>query len=130
MSCGQGTSARACLTERLPFLGFTLSEAHAKKLELQLTDFIVSEMKREGSTHYRPEAVQQVELGEATEEETPTVKAKGKAKGKAKSGSKKHKKEEKEGAGEADEETSKPPKKKLKTDAEEAEVSDAESLPW
>lgn len=31
LSCGQGSAARACLLERLPYFGFVLSEAHGKK---------------------------------------------------------------------------------------------------
>ena len=128
MSCGQGTAARACLSERLPFLGFTLSEVHSKKLELQLTDFIVSEMQREGSTHYRPEAVQQVDTEEAEGKPVPKPKPKGVSKPKPKNQGKN--KKETDGATGEEEEAGKPPNKKPRTETGEENPSDPESLPW
>ena len=55
---GQGCAAKACLLERVPYYGFVLSEQHGKKLELLLTEFVLAQMKIEGSSHFRPEAVQ------------------------------------------------------------------------
>ena len=71
---GQGTSAKAALLERIPFQGFVLSEGHCRKLEIQLTEFLLAQMKQEGSSHYRPEAVQ-------CSEGTPTPKRGGEEQG-------------------------------------------------
>ena len=79
---GQGTAAKACLAERLPYFGLTLSETHGRKLELQLTDYIVAEMKREGSTFFRPEACQNPAEAEESEKK-PVPKSKGSKKSKA-----------------------------------------------
>ena len=78
LSAGQGAAARAALLERVPYFALTHSEVHSKKLEVQLTDFIVSEMKKEGSTHYRPEACQ--EPAEAGQESLAVPKGKAKNK--------------------------------------------------
>ena len=59
LSCGQGSAARACLLERIPYFGFCLTERHAKNQEMQLTEFVLTEMRREGSSHYRPEAAKE-----------------------------------------------------------------------
>lgn len=40
---------------RVPFVGIALSEQHARRLEVMLTDFVHEQMKQEGSAHYRPE---------------------------------------------------------------------------
>ena len=61
LACGQGNAAKACLQERLPYTGFVLSEAHGRRLESLLTNFICEQMKQEGSPHYRPEACSQQE---------------------------------------------------------------------
>ena len=55
LSVGQGNSAKAALMARVPFVGVALSEQHARRLEVMLTDFIHELMKQEGSAHYRPE---------------------------------------------------------------------------
>ncbi|CAK9054669.1 Modification methylase NlaIV (M.NlaIV) (Cytosine-specific methyltransferase NlaIV) [Durusdinium trenchii] len=55
LSAGQGQLARAAICDRLPYWGLCLTEAHCKQLEVQLTKFVFDEMRREGSTHYRPE---------------------------------------------------------------------------
>eukprot|EP00435_Cladocopium_sp_Y103_P020629 s1684_g5.t1 len=129
LSVGEGTAARACLLERIPYCGFTLSEAHSKKIEVQLTDFIVSEFKKEGSTHYRPEACQSPGVDTAETDPKPKKKSKAKAKPKAEPADsqaqgKKNKKTEEDDEGEPQ-----PKKKTKKTDEEEA-ASEAESLPW
>lgn len=61
LATGQGSAARACLLERIPYFGFVLSEHHARKMEIQLTEFLLAELKKEGSSHFRPEAVQTAE---------------------------------------------------------------------
>eukprot|EP00435_Cladocopium_sp_Y103_P014446 s3581_g3.t1 len=70
LAAGQGCAAKACLMERVPYFGFVLSEQHGKKLELLLTEFLLAQMKVEGSSHYRPEAVQ--EAAEAAETSNTT----------------------------------------------------------
>ena len=61
LAVGQASAAKACLLERVPFYGFVLSEQHGKKVEMELTEFLLCEMRKEGSSHYRPEAVQEAE---------------------------------------------------------------------
>ena len=126
LSVGQGCSARACLLERVPFVGFTLSEQHSKRLEVQLTDFIVAEMKREGSTHYRPEACNSGD-GEGNSEEKPKPKPKPNSNKGGKPNKNKPAEKEEEG-----EEVPEPPQKKTKTgDAAEADDDEEnETLPW
>ena len=86
LAAGQGCAARACLTERLPYFGFVLSETHARRLEVQLTEFILGEMRNEGSKHYRPEAVQSPEGATETGQESgePAKGTKNKPKGDSK----------------------------------------------
>lgn len=57
LACGQAESAKACLLERKAFVGVTLSEAHSKRIEILLTNYLTDEFQREGSTFYRPESV-------------------------------------------------------------------------
>lgn len=57
LSVGQAGLAKACVLERIPYWGLALSERHCRKVEVVLTDFVLSEMRREGSSHYRPECV-------------------------------------------------------------------------
>ena len=57
MAGGQAESAKACLLERKAFVGVTLSEAHSKRIEILLTNYLTDEFQREGSTFYRPESV-------------------------------------------------------------------------
>ena len=45
------------MAERVPYHGLTLSECHSGKLEMILTNFVVTQMQTEGSTFYRAEAV-------------------------------------------------------------------------
>ena len=73
---GQGVA------ERLPYFGLTLSETHGRKLELQLTDYIVAEMKREGSTFFRPEACPNPAEAEESEKK-PVPKSNGSKKSEA-----------------------------------------------
>lgn len=132
MAAGEGTAAKACLLERQPYFGFGLSECHCKKLEMNLTNFILAEMGREGSTHFRPEFLQEPEGDEAKDAGSNVEKKKRKKEGKDKE------KKTKSGAGgnekaEATEE--KPPKKPKKSkqneqmEEEEAAASE-ESMPW
>lgn len=65
LAAGAGNFAKAALLERVPYYAFTLTECHSKKLEVILTQFLVDEMRKEGSTHFRPEAVQDQERQEA-----------------------------------------------------------------
>ena len=76
LAAGQGSAARACLLERVPYFGFVLGEQHGKKLEMQLTDFLLEEMRREGSSHYRPEAAKAPQTADETEEKAKPEKPK------------------------------------------------------
>ena len=53
---GQGELAKACISERIPCQAFTVTDAHAKHLELLLTEFVLGLMKTEGSSFYRAAA--------------------------------------------------------------------------
>ena len=83
--------AKACVAERISYLGLTLSDAHSSQVEMLLTNFVVSQMQTPGSTYYRSEAVdqgnqQQDQAAKGgkrknknnTEEERPKAKAKNK----------------------------------------------------
>jgi hypothetical protein len=45
LAAGQGCAAKAALLERVPYYGFVLSDQHCKKLQLLLTEFLLSQMK-------------------------------------------------------------------------------------
>lgn len=78
------------MSERISYLGLTLSDAHSSQLEMILTNFVVTQMQTEGSTYYRSEAAAQgnqkvgpkgpKRKNESTKEERPKAKAKGKNK--------------------------------------------------
>ena len=118
LAAGQGNFAKAALLERVPYYAFTLTELHSKKLEVILTQFLVDEMKKEGSTHFRPEAVQEPVADSVQEpkkrpkagnkEEGSEVQPKKKAKAKANAKNKKDDDEdiEEQGAEEGDENSS------------------------
>ena len=83
LASGQGELAQACVAERVPYHGFTLSECHSGKLEMILTNFVVTQMQTEGSTFYRSDAVVTTDssnkrAGEESQEERPKAKAKAK----------------------------------------------------
>ena len=93
LSTCQGELAKACVAERISYLGLTLSDAHSSQVEMLLTNFVVSQMQTPGSTYYRSEAVdqgnqQQDQAAKGgkrknknnTEEERPKAKAKAKNK--------------------------------------------------
>ena len=116
-------------------MGLCLSEDHSKKLELQLCDFVLQEMKNEGSTHFRPECVSEAADGGNTSEKTN--------KNRPGSGGepplKKHKKTKKEKnnnegedneAEEPQEPKTKKTKKEKKNKGDEEEEDSQESLPW
>ena len=93
LSSSQGELAKACVAERIPFAGLTLSEPHSTKLEVMLTEFVLSLMQSEGSTYYRADSSamasevskKRKHTGEEGQEDTgPKPKAKSKAKAKAK----------------------------------------------
>ena len=114
LAAGQGNFAKAALLERIPYFAFTLTEAHSKKLEVILTQFLVDEMKREGSSHFRPEALQEPGTGEAdsaekkrkSEEQEVRPKRKAKAKAKSKKEDDELEKIEETGADEEEEQNS------------------------
>lgn len=125
-SSSQGELAKACLAERIPFAGLTLSEAHSTKLEVILTNFVLSLMQSEGSTYYRPDASamaaeasrKRKHAGDEEDTTDPKPKGKAKAKGKPKATPKANPSPEETGAGQKDEEV------------QGAEAEEGDDLPW
>lgn len=58
LAIGQCEALKACLELRIPSIGFALGEVHAQKAEMLLTDHILTMMRTEGTTYYRPEAAE------------------------------------------------------------------------
>jgi hypothetical protein len=56
-SPAQGEFMKACLSSRTKAVAICGTESHCARLELLLTDFVLSELSREGSTFYRPDAM-------------------------------------------------------------------------
>ena len=117
LSVGQASLAKASVLERTPYWGLALSERHARKVEVVLTDFVLSEMKKEGSSHYRPECVAEPRTEET---KTPTPKPAPKKRSKPKTG-------QQAGASEGTVEREGEDKNE---DEDGGEKSDASSLPW
>lgn len=127
LAVGQGNSAKACLMARVPFVGFALSEQHARRLEVLLTDFVHEQMKVEGSAHYRPEC-----CGTGAEEEDPKTGSKSTNKSGIKNKS--------IGTGDEEAKLKKKPKKTTPKDEEPVEpdgangggeeAGDTSPLPW
>ena len=136
VSPGQGEFLKGCLALRTKAVAIAGTDAHCSHLELLLTDYILSELSREGSTFYRPEAVPKEEGEEATEATEATPKAKGKAKAKAdpKAAGKKRPKKPKQEDEEEEEEPApkKKPRKGKKADEvnEEEEEEEASEDAW
>ena len=128
LSAGQGDSAKACLEARVPFCGLVLSENHAARLEVSLTDHVLKLMRTEGSSHFRPDAVSDV--GEGPEKPPKKRSTPGGGQPKPTKPPKQAKHNEEAGEGPKP----KPPKKtkKEKKDDEEPEEGDSEhsSMPW
>ena len=129
LSAGQGDSAKACLEARVPFCGLVLSENHAARLEVSLTDHVLKLMRTEGSSHFRPDAVS--EVGEAPEKLLKKRVTSGGGQPKPHKPPKQAKRDEEAGEGPKP----KPPKKtkkEKKDDDEEPEEGDSEhsSMPW
>ena len=57
VSPGQGEFLKASLASRTKAIAICGTEVHGSRLELLLTEYILSELSREGSTFYRPESV-------------------------------------------------------------------------
>ena len=138
LSVGQAGLAKACVLERIPYWGLALSERHCRKVEVVLTDFVLSEMRREGSSHYRPECVVEPGPDGATDgngTNKPTPKPKGGPKQKPKTAKADQADTADTATGETDEgqepALKKPRKAKNdKKEDEEEEKSEASSLPW
>jgi hypothetical protein len=58
VSPGQGEFLKACLPHRTKAVCICGTDAHASKLEMLLTAFILTELSREGSTYYRADSGQ------------------------------------------------------------------------
>lgn len=126
--------AKACLQERIPYWGLALSELHCRKTEVVLTDFILSEMRREGSSHYRPECVLEPGTDGATDGNgtVPKAKPQPKKKPKTRNTDQADTADTTAVEGEGQEPAPKKPRKtkKDKKEDEDDEKSDASSLPW
>lgn len=60
LACGGGPAAQACLTKRIPYVGFCLSEAHIIELEKFLVSWVKDMMCTEGHLLWRKGAVKEV----------------------------------------------------------------------
>ena len=56
-SPAQGEFMKACLSSRTKAMAICETESLCARLELLLTDFVLSELSREGSTFYRPDVM-------------------------------------------------------------------------
>ena len=125
LSPGQGEFLKACLAARTKCLAVAHTESHAKHLELICTDFVLSELRREGSTFFRPDAVEKdadEEAEESAVEKTTKKpkKEKKETKEKKESDKKNHKrKTEEEDGVDDDKKPPKKPKQEKKTKEEE-----------
>ena len=119
-SVGTGQAAKAALLQRLPFLGFALTESHVASLQDHLIDFIQEQFTDESSPLYRPKAASVLKAGASAEKDA------GKDAGQKDAGKKDAgKKEEEE---EEEEKGEKNPKKKGKKRKVESS-SESESVP-
>ncbi len=138
LSPGQGELVKASLLSRTKCLVLAGTDKHAAALELAATDFLLQELRREGSTFYRAEAAKKDDNEEEatkppkrsekkktkTEEEECEVPKKKKAK---------VTKTKEENEAEAEEPQKKKPKKgktKAKTEEEDEEAEDDSSELW
>ena len=159
-SPAQGEMLKACLTMRRPCFAICGTECHSKKLEILMTEFVLEEMGRQGSTFYQPDMEKKddekddegkggEEDGEETskpkKKEDAEAKAKAKAKGKAKAkaGNGKTEGDEEKVAkkrkADAEKDADSKPKKKKKSSAkknadedgdEDEEEGSDSSMPW
>eukprot|EP00438_Fugacium_kawagutii_P024673 Skav230600 [mRNA] locus=scaffold168:96734:100132:- [translate_table: standard] len=137
-SPGQGELLKAALTSRTKAVAICGTESHAARLELLLTDFVLGELTREGSTFYRPDSVSKDGDEEDKTEAPQKVETKKQAKtrkaeNEGAAPKKKQRKPSAAAAEEAGEETTeKPPKKtkKPKKEAEEDEGDEESSELW
>ena len=109
LSPGQGEFLKACLAARTKCLAVVHTESHAKHLELLCTDFVLSELSREGSTFFRPEAAAKDE-----DQEEEGVEKKDKKEKKEKKEKESDKKPPKRKQDEEGSDEKKPPKKAKK----------------
>ena len=56
-SPAQGDLLKAALSSRTKAVAICGTESHSARLELLLTDYVLAELSREGSTFYRPDSV-------------------------------------------------------------------------
>ncbi len=104
LAVGNGEAAKAAVQARLPYVGFCASEAHSKRFEEMLTDFVLTCLKEEGNPLYRQQCAAALGLvssgGGDDEEKTSAAKDK-ETEPKEKKKQKKMVKEEKDGQGES-----------------------------
>ena len=78
LSPAQGEFCKACLATRTKVIAVCGTDSHASRLELLLTDHILGELSREGSTFFRPETLEKdTTAGEEGPQEPKTKKKKG-----------------------------------------------------
>ena len=121
LSPAQGEFLKACLAARTKCLAVVHTDSHAKHLELLCTDFVLSELSREGSTFFRPEAVAKDDDEVESEEKAAkkTKKEKEKKDKKEKESDKKPPKRKGEEDGAEGKKPPKKPKQEKKTKEEE-----------
>ncbi|CAK9048313.1 Uncharacterized protein SCF082_LOCUS26923 [Durusdinium trenchii] len=138
-SPAQGEFLKACLSNRTKAVAICGTESHGACLELLLTDHVLGELSREGSTFFRPDSVskddEEDKQGTGPKKEAEPKKKQPKRKAgeveepQPKKGRGKPKKVEK-GEGGEEEEAEEKPKKKNKKDAEEHEDGEESSELW
>lgn len=138
-SPAQGEFLKAALSTRTKAVAICGTESHCARLELLLTEFILAELCREGSTFYRPDSVSKDGDEEEKKADEPKKKADSKKKPKraaedetqvAKKKARKPKaaaEEEEQDETEAEEPKKKSKKTKKKKEEPEAEEGDGES---
>ena len=123
LSPAQGEFCKACLASRTKVVAVCGTESHGSRLELLLTDHILGELSREGSTFFRPESVAKDNENVNGKDETDAGKTTGKKKkiepdakteAKPKKKPRKLKKEEEEANENDDDEGAEDPKPKKK----------------
>ena len=121
VSPGQGEFLKGCLASRTKAVAVCGTELHGTRLELLLTDYILGELSREGSTFYRPELKDETEAG-------PKKKPKSEAKPKAvdKKRPRKSKKDEEDADDDEFAEVKKPKTKKPKKNVKQEDQEDGE----
>ena len=135
VSPGQGEFLKAALSTRTKAVAICGTESHCARLELLLTEYLLGELSREGSTFYRPESVSKDDTVEVPNKAEPKKKSKKVTENAepepVKKKARKAKGAGEEGAGEDKPKAEEPKKKAKKTtkkeEEQEADEGDEES---